>query len=61
MKTMTCKDLGGPCEFAHHGSTADEIIRSQFASSRQKPRRHRCAMRDELRSTWRCACVPFAA
>jgi hypothetical protein len=29
MKTMTCKDLGGPCEFAHHGSTADEIIKAQ--------------------------------
>ncbi|MGH9055432.1 MAG: DUF1059 domain-containing protein [Acidimicrobiales bacterium] len=29
MKTMTCKDLGGPCEFAHHGRTADEIIKAQ--------------------------------
>jgi predicted small metal-binding protein len=29
MKTMTCKDLGGPCELAHHGSTADEIIKAQ--------------------------------
>lgn len=29
MKTMTCKDLGGPCGFAHHGSTADEIIKAQ--------------------------------
>ena len=29
MKTMTCKDLGGPCEFAHQGSTADEIIKAQ--------------------------------
>ena len=29
MKTMTCKDLGGPCEFAHRGSTADEIIKAQ--------------------------------
>ena len=27
MKTMTCKDLGGPCEFAHHGATADEVIK----------------------------------
>ena len=29
MKTMTCKDLGGPCELAHRGSTADEIIKAQ--------------------------------
>jgi hypothetical protein len=21
--------LGGPCEFAHHGSTADEVIKAQ--------------------------------
>lgn len=29
MKTMTCKDLGGPCELAHQGTTADEIIKAQ--------------------------------
>ncbi len=29
MKTMTCKQLGGPCEFEHRGSTADEVIKSQ--------------------------------
>ncbi len=29
MKTMTCRDLGGPCEIAHHGGTADEIIKAQ--------------------------------
>lgn len=28
---MTCNDLGGPCGFAHHGSTADEIIKAQDA------------------------------
>jgi hypothetical protein len=31
MKTMTCKQLGGPCDLAHHGSTADEIIKAQDA------------------------------
>ena len=31
MKTMTCKQLGGPCDLAHHGNTADEIIKSQDA------------------------------
>jgi hypothetical protein len=29
MKTMTCKQLGGPCEVAHQGSTADEVIKAQ--------------------------------
>ena len=29
MKTMTCKQLGGPCDFAHHGDTADEVIKAQ--------------------------------
>jgi predicted small metal-binding protein len=29
MKTMTCKQLGGPCDFPHHGDTADEVIKAQ--------------------------------
>jgi hypothetical protein len=29
MKTMTCKQLGGPCDFQHHGDTADGVIKSQ--------------------------------
>ena len=29
MKTMTCQDLGGPCELELRGSTADEIIKLQ--------------------------------
>ena len=29
MKTMTCRQLGGPCDFAHHGQTADEVIKAQ--------------------------------
>ncbi|MGD0054031.1 MAG: hypothetical protein ABSC34_01150 [Acidimicrobiales bacterium] len=29
MKTMTCQQLGGPCEYSHHGTTADEVIKSQ--------------------------------
>jgi len=29
MKTMTCQQLGGPCELAHRGETADEIIQAQ--------------------------------
>jgi predicted small metal-binding protein len=29
MKTMTCKELGGPCDFPHQGNTADEVIKAQ--------------------------------
>jgi predicted small metal-binding protein len=29
MKTMTCKQLGGPCDFEHQGATADEVIKAQ--------------------------------
>jgi len=29
MKTMTCKQLGGPCDLPLHGNTADEIIKAQ--------------------------------
>jgi hypothetical protein len=29
MKTMTCRQMGGPCDFAHHGTTADEVIKAQ--------------------------------
>jgi hypothetical protein len=29
MKTMTCKQLGGPCNEQFHGSTADDVIKAQ--------------------------------
>ncbi len=29
MKTMTCQQLGGPCDLPHHGATADEVIKAQ--------------------------------
>lgn len=29
MKTMTCKQLGGPCDLQLQGNTADEIIKAQ--------------------------------
>jgi hypothetical protein len=28
-KTMTCQEMGGPCDFAHQGATADEVIKAQ--------------------------------
>jgi hypothetical protein len=29
MKSMTCKQLGGPCDLSLQGETADEIIKAQ--------------------------------
>ena len=29
MKTMTCKQLGGPCDTAFRGAKADEVIKAQ--------------------------------
>ena len=29
MKSMTCSQLGGPCELALQGTTADEVIKEQ--------------------------------
>jgi predicted small metal-binding protein len=35
MKTMTCKQLGGPCELALRADTADEVIKAQDAHLKQ--------------------------
>jgi predicted small metal-binding protein len=29
VKTMTCAQLGGPCDLAHSGENADEVIKAQ--------------------------------
>jgi len=29
MKTMTCSQLGGPCDFPHRGNTANDVIKAQ--------------------------------
>ena len=29
MKTMTCRQMGGPCDLQLHGDTADEVIKAQ--------------------------------
>jgi hypothetical protein len=29
MKTMTCKQLGGPCDLQLHGENADAVIKAQ--------------------------------
>ncbi len=29
MRSMTCRQLGGPCDVAHRGGSADEVIKAQ--------------------------------
>jgi len=29
MKTMTCRQLSGPCDVEHRGETADDVINAQ--------------------------------
>lgn len=29
MKTMTCKQMGGPCDAPFRGNTADEVIKAE--------------------------------
>jgi hypothetical protein len=29
MKTMTCRQLGGPCDLPHQGKTANDVIKAQ--------------------------------
>ena len=56
MKTMSCRDLGGPCDVAHHGSTADEIIKAQDKHLREivagGDQTHAAALSD-MKGRWR--------
>jgi predicted small metal-binding protein len=29
MKTMTCRQMGGPCDAAFHGTSGDEVIKAE--------------------------------
>jgi hypothetical protein len=56
MKTMSCKQLGGPCDLPLHGETADQVIKTQdkhlkdmVASGDQT---HESALK-EMKGRWR--------
>ena len=36
MKSMTCKQLGGPCEQSLEGRTADQVIKAQDAHLKER-------------------------
>lgn len=56
MKTMTCAELGGPCDVAHHGEDANEIIKLQDTHLREVVAAggadHETALR-EMKGRWK--------
>ena len=56
MKTMTCKEMGGPCGFQHHGVTADEVIKAQDRHLKEMVASgddtHQSALKD-MKGRWR--------
>jgi hypothetical protein len=54
MKTMTCRQLGGPCDTEHHGATADAVIKAQDRHLKQaaSDSAHEPALR-EMKGRWR--------
>jgi hypothetical protein len=36
MKAMTCRQLGGPCDVAHQGASADVVIKAQDKHLRER-------------------------
>lgn len=56
MKTMTCKQLGGPCDFQLNGDTADEVIKAQDRHLKESvaggDATHADALKD-MKSRWR--------
>jgi len=56
MKSMTCQQLGGPCNLSHHGSTADEVIKAQDKHLREAvsggDQAHESALK-EMKGRWK--------
>ena len=56
MKTMTCKQLGGPCDLALHGETADQVIKAQDKHLKEMvangDETHRAA-RESMKGRWK--------
>jgi hypothetical protein len=56
MKTMTCRQLGGACDLALRGETADEVIKAQDRHLRETvaagDATHQQAL-DEMKGRWK--------
>lgn len=56
MKTMTCRQLGGPCDLAHQGKSANEVIKAQDAHLKETVAAGDEAHRDalaEMQGRWK--------
>lgn len=56
MKTMTCQQLGGPCDLEHRGETADDVINAQdqhLKAAEKAGDADHLPARNEMRSRWR--------
>jgi predicted small metal-binding protein len=56
MKTMTCKQLGGPCDHRLQGHTADEVIQAQDRHLKEEVSRGDTAhlpARNEMKGRWK--------
>jgi hypothetical protein len=56
MKTMTCRQMGGPCDVKHQGATADDVIKAQDSHLKQMVEDgdgdHQPALR-EMKGRWK--------
>jgi len=56
MKSMTCKQLGGPCDLPLRGDTADEVIKAQDRHLREMvdsgDETHKSALK-AMKSRWK--------
>ena len=56
MKTMTCRQLGGPCDQPHRGATHDDVINAQDQHLKEAVKEgdasHQQA-RDDMKGRWR--------
>lgn len=56
MKTLTCHQLGGPCELALSGDTADDVIKAQDRHLREAVRAGDAAhepAHEDMKGRWR--------
>jgi len=56
MKTVTCRQLGGPCELALSGDTADDVIKAQDRHLREAVRAGDAAhepAHEDMKGRWR--------
>jgi predicted small metal-binding protein len=56
MKSMTCRQLGGPCDLAHRGDDANQVIKAQDEHLREAvgagDSSHETALR-EMKGRWK--------